>query len=284
MKNWRNNLAWWFLGAFALASVVVWSAVFHWERQTLTIAFLDVGQGDAIFIEAPNGNQMLIDGGPDKAVLRALADVMPFWDRSIDALVLTHPHTDHVAGLVDVLRRFDVDYAIESGASHTIAEYAAWEKEIEKENAKRIFARRGMRIWLSDGVYLDVLEPREVIGDGDPNETMVVLRLVYGDTSLLLAGDLTEKGEARLLRSGIFLDSDILKVPHHGSKYSSTNAFLRAVTPEAAIVSVGAKNRYGHPTKEALARLAASGAELFRTDTDGAVIFESDGEQWIRRP
>ncbi|MBI1957216.1 MAG: MBL fold metallo-hydrolase [Candidatus Niyogibacteria bacterium] len=283
MKNWRKNLAWYFLSALALGAVVVWSAVFHLGRSTLTVSFFDVGQGDAIFIEAPNGNQMLIDGGPDKKVLRELADVMSFWDRSIDMIVLTHPHQDHVAGLVDVLRRFDVDYAVESGARHTIAEYDAFERAVADEKAEHIFARRGMRIWLSGDVYLDVLEPKEFLGDGNPNETMVVVRLVYGKTSALLTGDLTEKGEARLLGSGVVLDSDILKVPHHGSKYSSTNAFLRAVTPEAAIVSAGAKNRYGHPTREALGRLAASAAEIFRTDTDGTVIFESDGERWYQR-
>jgi len=249
----------------------------------LTLAVLDVGQGDAIFIEAPNGNQVLIDGGPDKVVLRALADTMPFYDRSIDVLVLTHPHQDHVAGLVDVLRRFDVDHVIESGARHTIAEFAAWEKEIEKENAKRVFARRGMRIWLSEDAYLDVLDPETVVGEGDPNETMVVMRLVYGQASVLLTGDLTEKDERRLLQAGVLLDSDVLKVPHHGSKYSSSDAFLRAVSPAVTVVSTGAKNRYGHPTKEALARLEAAGADIFRTDTDGTIIFESDGERWIRR-
>ena len=251
MKNWRNNLGWWFLGALALVAFVVWSAVFCFEQQTLTLAVLDVGQGDAIFIEAPNGNQILIDGGPDKKVLQELARVMPFYDRSIDVVLLTHPQMDHLAGLIDVLARFRVDYAVESGASHTIAEYAAWERAIDKE--------------------------------GDPNETMVVVRLVYGKTSVLLTGDLTKKGEARMLRSGDEIASDLLKVAHHGSKYSSTAEFLRAVSPTIAAISVGAKNRYGHPTKETLARLASAGTKVLRTDTDGTVIFESDGMRWIQR-
>ena len=283
MKNWRNNLGWWFLGALALVAFVVWSAVFCFEQQTLTLAVLDVGQGDAIFIEAPNGNQILIDGGPDKKVLQELARVMPFYDRSIDVVLLTHPQMDHLAGLIDVLARFRVDYAVESGASHTIAEYAAWERAIDKEGAERVIARRGRRVWLARDIYFDVLSPEFIDMKGDPNETMVVVRLVYGKTSVLLTGDLTKKGEARMLRSGDEIASDLLKVAHHGSKYSSTAEFLRAVSPTIAAISVGAKNRYGHPTKETLARLASAGTKVLRTDTDGTVIFESDGMRWIQR-
>ena len=283
MKKGTKHFSVYFLAGLALIAVVVWSVVFRLERQTLMLAVLDVGQGDAIFIEAPNGNQILIDGGPDKNVLQELARVMPFYDRSIDVVLLTHPQMDHLAGLIDVLARFRVDYAVESGASHAIAEYAAWKRAIDKEGAERVIVRRGERIWLSSDVYLDILSPETIDVKGDPNETMVVVRLVYGKTSVLLTGDLTKKGEARMLQSGDEIASDFLKVAHHGSKDSSTAQFLRAVSPAIAAISVGAKNRYGHPTKETLSRLTSAGADVLRTDTDGTIIFESDGVEWHRK-
>ncbi|MCH7883077.1 MBL fold metallo-hydrolase [Patescibacteria group bacterium] len=275
-----KNLKWYFLGVLFLLSIFIWYAVFSEERSDiLTVAFLDVGQGDAIFIESPNGNQILIDGGANKKVLAELSGVMPAYDRSIDALILTHPHQDHIGGLVEVLKRYEVDYTFEPGTLHAIAEFSEWEKLTEENDIERIFAKRGMRIWLEDDIYFDVLSPREnEVATGDINEAMVVGRLVYGSTSFLLTGDLDRGGEFNLLLEGDILESDVLKVAHHGSKNSTTGAFLDAVAPQLAVIMVGRKNRYGHPHAQTIRKLQAAGIRIFRTDTDGTIIVESDGE------
>ncbi len=265
-----------FIGALALAATVTWSAVFHLENDRLLVAFLDVGQGDAIFIETPDGSQVLIDGGPNKKVLSELSRIMPFYDRSIDAVILTHPHQDHVGGLVEILKRYDVDFVFDSGDTASTAELAEFKKLVSEKNINEIFVRRGSRILLGGGVYFDVLLP-EVFNDSEnQHQNMVVGRLSYGGTCFLMTGDMEREQEFKILNDDI--DCEVLKVGHHGSKTSSSDAFLKAVSPEIAVIEVGAKNRYGHPYQAVLDRLTASAIQIFRTDTDGAVIIESDGE------
>ena len=264
-----------FLAGLILVATAIWSAVFHLENDRLVVAFLDVGQGDAIFIEAPGGNQILIDGGPNKSVLSELSRVMPFYDRSIDALILTHPHQDHVAGLVEVLKRYNVDFVFDSGDDASLAEFAEFKKLISEKNIQEIFARRGMRINLGAGARFDILLPDEFIKGPNPHKNMVVGRLTYGNTCFLFMGDAEREHEFKILRDDI--DCEVLKAGHHGSKTSSSEALLKAVSPEISVVQVGEKNRYGHPYKAVLERLTASAAKVFRTDTDGAIIIESDG-------
>lgn len=254
---------------------VVWSALFHLENDRLVVVFLDVGQGDAIFIEAPGGNQVLIDGGPNKSVLSELSRVMPFYDRTIDALILTHPHQDHVGGLVEVLKRHDIDFVFDSGHDASLAEFAEFKKLIDEKNIQKIFARRGMRINLGSEVYFDILLPDEFIKSENPHKNMVVGRLTYGKTCFLFMGDAEREHEFKILNDDI--DCEVLKAGHHGSKTSTSEALLKAVSPEIVVIQVGEKNRYGHPYKAVLERLTASVVKVFRTDTDGAIIIESDG-------
>ncbi len=265
-----------FIGALALAALVVWSAVFHFENDRLMVAFLDVGQGDAIFIQSPDGNQILIDGGPNKAVLSQLSRAMPFYDRSIDALILTHPHQDHLSGLVEVLEKYDIDLILSSGDSAPTAEYAKWSKLIEEKGIKSVLVRRGTRLNLGGGVYFDALLPDVFTDTENQHQNMVVGRLTYGDICFLLMGDAEREQEFKILRDDI--DCEVLKVGHHGSKTSSGEAFLKKVSPNIAIIQVGEKNRYGHPYGAVLERLAAVSAKVFRADSDGAIIMESDGK------
>lgn len=286
MHQLKKNAKWYFLGALALSSVFIWYAVFYVDAHygLLSVHFFDIGQGDAIFIEAPNGNQLLIDGGPDNAVLAKLGQVMPFWDRSINLLILSHPHADHLDGLIEVLKRYDVGMVIESGVSHSIPEYAEWHNLLREKNVPVVIAKSGQHIDAGGGVALDILSPLENFEGASPknvHDATVVSRLVYASTSVLLMGDAEEKLEYRLLYSGTPIDSDILKVGHHGSKTSTSEVFLAAVSPEIAVIQVGRKNRYGHPKQEVIDRLAAFGARVFRTDLDGDILLQSNGRSFI---
>lgn len=266
------------LGASA---AVIWSAVFYLEsRQNLLVTFFDVGQGDAILVESA-GHQILIDGGPGDRILSKLGKEMPFWDRDIDLLILTHPHADHLDGLLEVLKRYEVKMVLETGVEHSIPEYQEWREALKSKNAEVVTARFGQRVNIGPGAFLDILSPRKHYAGRtvkNLHEVNIVSRLVYGETSILLMGDAERSLEYRLLLEEPYLvDSDILKVGHHGSKTSSSDDFLKAVSPEVTIIQVGRKNRYGHPAQEVLDRLAAVGARILRNDLDGDIKIESDG-------
>ncbi len=271
MSSFRRTI----LGALAIAAFFVWYAVFASASGELMISFLDVGQGDAIFIETPKGQQILVDGGSGRRVLSELSRVMPALDRSIDLVISTHADLDHLGGLVEVLRRYRVEAALENGLKKETDAYPMWDKEIRLANTPRHIVRAGLRIVLDSGAYIDILGPLE--DDDKPNGMMVVARLVYGETEFLLTGDLEREDELRLLASGLDVKSDVLKVAHHGSRFSTTDLFLEKVAPEYAVISVGSQNRYGHPHSETLERLAHTSARILRTDTNGRITLVSDG-------
>ena len=186
MHKLREHLHWWILGALCAGTVLAWYAVFSEDRDgKLIVAFLDVGQGDAIFIESPTGTQMLIDGGPDKSVLRQLGKVMPFYDRTIDVLVVTNPDKDHFAGFLDVLRSYKVGAVMEPGTLGAASEYAVLERLITEKGVKKLLVRRGQKIQLGDGAILEILFPDRDVSGLNPNEGSVVAKLSYGATSLL---------------------------------------------------------------------------------------------------
>lgn len=264
------------------ASSFAWYAVFRIERSNgkLFVDVFDVGQGDAIFFEAGD-NQVLVDGGPDNTVLTRLGNVMPFWDHSIDLLVLTHAHVDHVTGLIEVLKRYDVGMVLESGEQYQTPEYEEWHRIIKEKNIPVVTAKKGEVVHIGDGVVLDVLSPFENangISFKNPHDAMVVTKLIFNKTSFLLMGDAEKMIEYRLVQENpSILKSDVLKIGHHGSKTSSSEEFLFAVSPDIAVISLGKKNRYGHPHQEVLDRLRSFGVEIFRTDVEGDVKFVSDG-------
>ncbi len=269
-----------------LCCIIIWYAVYKAEAtRNLVMHVFDVGQGDGIFIELPNHVQVLIDGGPTNAILSKLGSVMPFWDHTIDLVVLTHPHADHVDGLIDVLKRYDVGMVIESGVLYPTPDYDEWNRLLKEKHIPMVYARRGQRVILSDTSVLDILYPtKELVGARFSNihDSMVVSKLSYGSATALLMGDAEALIEYELIGSGIPLGADVLKIGHHGSKTSSTQAFLNAVHPRMAVISVGRKNRYGHPHQDVVDRIAAAGISLFRTDTDGDVELASDGKS-VRR-
>ena len=244
-----------------------------------------------VFIETPNGNQILIDGGPNDRILGKLGRTLPFWDRSIDLVILTHPEKDHLAGLVDVLDRYKVGAALWTGVEHSTAEYREWVSALEEKNTPTFIARVGQRVKIGSDITLDILAPFDDWNGKTAtklNDTGIVSRLQHGKISMLFTGDISKSVERRLLFESLnskllILDSDVLKVGHHGSKTSSIEEFLNAVSPEVSVIQVGGKNRYGHPTQEVLGRLAAVGARILRNDLEGDVRFESDGTTyWLR--
>lgn len=282
MQAFQNNARWYFLGLLFAITIFIWYAVFLENRgNILTIAFLDVGQGDAIFIEAPNGNQMLVDGGPPKTVLSALRKVMPFYDRSIDMILVTNPDSDHIGGFVDVLRAYKVGELVEPGTQSPSATYSALEKTADNKNIPKIIAQRGMTIWLSKkrGIGFHILFPDRDVSGMATNNGSIVGRLVYGNTSIMFTGDSPNTIEHYLVSlDGKNLKSDILKAGHHGSRTSSSEEFVGYVSPESAVISAGAGNTYGHPHQETLDMFAKFDIKTFRTDQMGTIVMKSDGE------
>jgi len=257
----------------------VWYGVFAEEkRNELQVSFLDVGQGDGVFIEAPGGNQILVDGGRNKKVLRELSKVMPFYDRSIDVVIATHPDADHIGGLPAVLERFDVDLFVDPGNSSDTAVYKEMIKLLKEKNIEMLTAKRGMKINLDYGAYLLILFPDRDVSLVESNTSSIVSMLVYGNTSFLLTGDSPKSIENYLASiDGGNLKADVLKAGHHGSKTSTSELFLGYVNPSYAIISSGKNNSYGHPHKEVLDLLEKFEIKVIRTDESGAIIFKSDG-------
>jgi len=207
--------------------------------------------------------------------------VLPFWDRSLDLVVLTHPDGDHLTGLLAVLDRYQVARVLDTSQTNTAPLAAAWRERLEKGHIPRTIALRGMRIPLRD-VMLTVLHPssKPLTGTAsDENNNSIVLRIDYGPTSLLLTGDAESEAEADMIRAGLPLQADLLKIAHHGSNGSTSTPFLMAVAPREAVIPVGAENTFGHPAREVLRRLTDARAEILRTDTNGRIEAVSDGRK-----
>lgn len=249
------------------------------EGGQLSFIVFDVGQGDAIWIETPDRYQVLIDGGPNARVIEKLGSVMGFWDREIDLLVLTHPHADHLTGLLDVLDRYTVGAVIDPDAEYDTAEYALWEEKLAQKKIPRYRATAGMEVAIGKYATLSILSPMETPRGrlSNVHDANIVSELSFGDIEFLLTGDAEAKLERALLSRGRISDIEVLKVGHHGSKTSSSDAFLSAARPEFAVISAGKNNRYGHPHPSVLERLEAFGIEVFRTDIVGNVHFTTDG-------
>lgn len=276
--NFKKYLKWYFLALIFIANAFVWYAVFRESRNGILVAALDIGQGDAIFIETQNGNQILIDGGPNKKILEELGKIMPFYDRKIDALILTHSHNDHLNGLIEVLKNYKVSMVLESGTGDGKS-YEEFEKIIKEREVPRFFIKRGTKLDMGSGTRLKILHPAVNTKNGEIHDQMAVSKLEYGKNSFLFTGDAEENVENYLaLTQKENLKSQVLKAGHHGSRTSTSEKFLGWVSPEIAIISVGEKNKYGHPHKEILDRLNKFGVQIFRTDEEGTIKIKGDGE------
>lgn len=280
------------LAGVLTAVFVVWFLIlFQKPARILEADFFDVGQGDAILIKTPKNQTMLIDGGPNNIILEKIGNYLPVFNKKIDIILLTHPHADHVIGLIEVLKRYEVGLVVLTGVDLKTDVYYEFLKAAKDKNIKILVAQAGEAIHFNKELEFDILSPPRDLSDlvfnkksegfgsagNDINDTSIIGKLIFRDFGVMLMGDATSKIENKILIYDQNLKSDILKVGHHGSKYSSSLNFLNAVSPKAAIIEVGAKNRYGHPSEATLSRLKTSDTNIFRTDLNGDVKVLSDG-------
>jgi competence protein ComEC len=279
----------WLVLPLMVVAILVWAAALTTPDDKLHVSFLDVGQGDAILIQTPNGQDILIDGGPDlQKINLELSEKLPFWDRTIDLVVCTQPHADHVTGLIEVLQRYKVKQVLEPGVSYNSSTYQEWLNVVEDKGIEYDIARAGQEINLGNGIEIEVLNPPEVLFEEtshDVDNNGVVLRLTWGKVSFLFTADIREEAEFELIGQRANLRSTVLKAAHHGSGTSTTSQFLAAVDPDVAVISVGADNTFGHPSPEVTERLIDRLGEdnVYLTDEDGTIEFITDGESlWVR--
>jgi len=279
----------WLVLPLLIVALLVWSIALTQPDGKLHVSFLDVGQGDAILIQTPNGQDILIDGGPDSQKINLeLSEQLSFWDRTIDLVVCTQPQADHVTGLVEVLQRYRVKRVLDPGVPYDSAIYQEWLRLIEDKEIEYDIARSGQEIDLGTGIKLEVLNPPEALFEGtsdDVDNNGVVLRLSWGGVSFLFTADIRAEVEFELIGQRANLRSTVLKVAHHGSETSTTTQFLAAVDPEVAVISVGEDNPFGHPSPEVWERLIDTLGEddVYRTDEDGTVEFITDGKTlWVK--
>jgi len=279
MKFSLQKIRWIFISVLFLGNFFAWYYVSQFYNQNLRVTFLDVGQGDAILIRAPYGRTVLIDGGPGKNILSLLSGQLPLFNKSIDLLMETHPDTDHVGGLPDVLSRYSVRGIIKPCIVSNNSYDQALDVLAKQQQVTEMCAEAGEMIDLGGGAKIEIL----YAGVGkvsDTNTASIVAKLTYGDESFLFTGDTTIAVEKYLTYTeGNKLQANVYKVSHHGSKNSNDEKFLQTVKPQISIISVGAGNSYGHPNQEVLTSLGILKSVILRTDQSGTIILESDGQK-----
>lgn len=243
----------------------------------LTVHFIDVGQGDSLLIQTPAGKTMLIDAGPDDAGAAVVSYLKKQGIRSLDVVVATHPHSDHIGGMSAVLNNIPVKQFIDSGFPSTTPDYEDMLNIIDKKNIPFRTVSAGDIISLDPSLTITVLNPQKTFFADDVNQNSIVLRVTYGKTAFLLVGDAGFVAENAMMMSGEELGADVLKGGHHGSSSSTSAQFLNAVVPQIGVIEVGAGNSYGHPTATTLKRLKTAGVDVYRTDLDGTISIVSDG-------
>lgn len=271
------------------------------SENLLHVDYLDVGQGDAEYVRTPDGLDILIDGGPDNSILDELGKSMPFYDRQIDIMILTHPHADHVAGLVEVLRRYDVKSVYYTAVLQATPDYLTWLKDINSRKIPLFIVKEPFDLQLDD-VTLKFLYPLHDLTNqrvSNLNNSSIVNELIYKNVKFLFTGDLEKEGEQEILTAyspkptveqsksnnnanapplNNFLSAEVLKVGHHGSNTATSEDLLKAVKPKIAVIEVGKENKFGHPHLITLKRLERFNAEILRTDLSGTIKMDSDGE------
>ena len=306
-KNWFILLS-----LLSLVTALIWYSVISYPRQTMQIIACDVGQGDALLITLKDF-QILVDGGPGSSVLECLSDYIPFWDRQIEVVILSHPQKDHFGGLIEVFKKYSVKYLLTTPIDSGSQEWSVLKDLVGGSSTNVVNPHRGDK-YRFGLIYLDILHPSEdfllansglietpqdnfiASGSGgvmgvytstlDPNDFSIVAVLSFGNLEVLLTGDIGPKVSEIVVKELLINFNqgvEYIKIPHHGSKNGLTDELLKAARPEIAVISAGKNNSYGHPHKEVLEMLNSYGVRVFRTDEVGDVVFESDGESiWLK--
>jgi len=268
-KNKRLNKKYFLVSLIILGSFFVFS-LYSGKPDRLEINFLDVGQGDASLIKISNGLIILIDGGPDNTILKQLGNNLNFRQKKINLMIVSHFHDDHVTGLIEILNRYEVEKIIYQTDSPSSEIWEIFLATAQNKSISLITLDRGMQISLADNCLLDLLNP-ESLGIAEDENNSILVKLNCQGVTALFTGDNNEAVEKALLHSGWNIQSDILKISHHGSKTANSEAFLRQVNPQKAIISVGADNRFNHPSPEVIDRLSGLGIAIYRTDQQGNI-------------
>ncbi len=274
------------------ALIFLWLGANHWQLNPiigqagdnkLVVSFLDVGQGDAILIQSPSGQKVLLDGGEDgDKLLGRLNEEFPWWQKKIDLMILSHPHADHARGLNAVFSRYQLGQIIGTGIWHNSSVYEIWLQNIKDYKLTLKTVKAGEIIDLGGGATLKVLFPLDDLKTQtvkNINNSSLVLKLTYGQINFLLTGDAEVEVEKQLIASGVDVDAQVLKVAHHGSANATSPEFLQAVKPQLAIISVGQDNDFGHPHASTLNKLETSGVKILRTDQLGTIRLITDGQK-----
>jgi competence protein ComEC len=291
-----GRLVWLCLVVTLLIAVVGCSGFSHirvleLDSDLLTVTFIDVGQGDSILIRTPSGKTMLVDGGERSAGNEVVRVLREKGIQRLNVMVGTHPHADHVGGLIRVLQKLPVDVVYDSAKPYSSKTYEDYLRLIYDKDIPFHAARAGDEIFIDDSVKVSVLWPPHTdagdlfhIENLSVNDASVMLYVSFGDSTLLLTGDAETMVEKELIRKGSVPEAQVLKIAHHGSATSSSDAFLNAVRPEIAVICVGADNTYGYPHRETVKSLTGIGCEILRTDIHGTIVLQSDGRTWTVKP
>jgi competence protein ComEC len=275
----------WYLCLSAGFLLSIYADQFWKSSDLLKVSFLDIGQGDSIFIETPHGRTILIDGGPGTTVLEKLGEVTSFWMKTIDLVILTHPDLDHLEGLLEVLPRYRVEKILLTGVVHDTQLYRSFLEMIEEYDIETYLPSPDQDWQIDEQVFLDIIAPSRDVSFQEvekPNDTSIVAKLIYRYTTLLLTGDGEELEEHEMLLSDSDLRSEFLKSGHHGSRTSGSLDFLRAVQAKEAAIISGRENPFDHPHLETVLRYDERGMEWWNTKDEGTMTFVSDGVVWER--
>jgi competence protein ComEC len=263
-----------FIIALFVISLILAGIIYTRQNNRLKVIFFNIGQGDAIMI-LKGQNQILIDGGASgQREMEKLGSYIPFWDRKIELIIATHPDQDHIGGLIDVMKNYEIGKIIDNGAKNDSEVYEKYLETINRKNIERLIGKKGMNVKI-EKANLEIIYPGDDLENDSKNTNAdsLVAKLIYGENSFLFTGDFPIEKEANIFNSGVDLSTKVLKVSHHGSKNATSEEFLNKVNPEEAIISVG-KNSYGHPAAELLDRLKNKSINILRTDEKGDIKYE----------
>lgn len=269
----------------AFFNLMIWLVYFANIEKDFSVYFFDIGNGDGILIETPEGFRTVVDGGQNSKISEKIGLLEPFSGKEIDLLILTHPHEDHVFGALEIVRDYNVKNVLATKVSYDNPTYLKFLEEIKKKNINLIEGSQGDMLSLGD-LKIEVLFPFKKIGADEfsnINNSSLVFKARYKNFSALFLGDIEEDAGLEILKQGVNLGAEVVKISHQGAKNGAQNLpfFLERVNPKIAVISVG-ENKFGHPSSKTLERITKLDIDLFRTDKDGDIVVKSDGTgYWI---